>query len=218
MTSSLSGNTLYFRFIDNAVCVGIMYSSLFEFSELNLLSAFILCFGKSPSIIVLGHAPPVFSHFFSLFTKCLHGRPLLQSFVVFIFSFRFYTKRENKIRAQKTGTSSGVFLNQNMCCASAPGYLAALIHHAVNSAAPSARAIFRTLAPSRRGCLRTARHLGSFSCRSSITFENLFVNVAYVHQRYLRIMYATYHFFAMQCRRGRIKRRDREYRKCNAFG
>ena len=113
--------------MDNVFCVGIMYSSLFEFSELNLLSAFILCFGKSPSIIVLGHAPPVFSHFFSLFTKCLHGRPLLQSFVVFIFSFRFYTKRENKIRAQKTGTSPGVFLNQNMCCASAPGYLAALI-------------------------------------------------------------------------------------------
>ena len=63
-----------------------------------------------------------------------------------------------------------------MCCASAPGYLVALIHHAVNSAAPSARAIFRTLAPSRRVCLRTARHLGSFSCRLSITFENLFVN------------------------------------------
>ena len=128
------------------------------------------------------------------------------------------TKQENKIRAQKTGTSPGVFLNQNMCCASAPGYLAALIHHAVNSAAPSARAIFRTLAPSHRGCLRTARHLGSFSCRSSITFENLFVNVAYVHQRDLRIMDAAYHFFAIQCRRGRIKRRDREYRKCNAFG
>jgi hypothetical protein len=52
---------------------------------------------------------------------------LVQSFVVFIFSFRFYTKQENKIRAQKTGTSPGVFLNQNMCCASAPGYLAALI-------------------------------------------------------------------------------------------
>ena len=184
-----------------------MYSSLFEFSELNLLSAFILCFGKSPSIIVLGHAPPVFSHFFSLFTKCLHGRPLLQSFVVFIFSFRFYTKRENKIRAQKTGTSPGVFLNQNMRCASAPGYLAALIHHAVNSAAPSARAIFRTLAPSRRGCLRTARHLGSFSCRSSITFENLFVNGAYAHRTNFWITYATYHFFAMRCLRDRIKRR-----------
>ena len=62
--SSLSGNILYFSFMDDGVFVGIMYSSLFEFSELNLLSAFILCFGKSPSIIVLGHAPPVFSHFF----------------------------------------------------------------------------------------------------------------------------------------------------------
>ena len=110
MTSSLSGNILYFRFMDDGIFVGIMYSSLFEFSELNLLSAFILCFGRSPSIIVLGHTPPVFSHFFSLFTKCLHGRPLLQSLVVFIFSFRFNTRLENKIRAQKTGTSSGVFL------------------------------------------------------------------------------------------------------------
>lgn len=94
-----------------------------------------------------------------------------------------------------------------MCCASAPGYLAALIHHAVNSAAPSARAIFRTLAPSRRGCLRTARHLGSFSCRSSITFENLFVNGAYAHRTNFWITYATYHFFAMRCLRDRIKRR-----------
>ena len=184
-----------------------MHSSLIEFSELNLLSAFILCFGKSPSIIVLGHAPPVFLRFFSLFTKYLHGRTLLQSFVVFIFSFRFNTRLENKIRAQKTGTSPGVFLNQNMCCASAPGYLAALIHHAVNSAAPSARAIFRTLAPSHRDCLRTARHLGSFSCRSSITFENLFVNDAYAHQTNFWITYATYHFFAMRCLRDRIKRR-----------
>ena len=105
-----------------------------------------------------------------------------------------------------------------MCCASAPGYLAALIHHAVNSAAPSARAIFRTLAPSRRGCLRTARHLGSFSCRSSITFENLFVNGAYAHRTNFWITYATYHFFAMRCLRDRIKRRGRECRKCNAFG
>ena len=213
MTSSLSGNTLYFRFIDNAVCVGIMYSSLIEFSELNLLSAFILCFGKSPSIIVLGHAPPVFSHFFQFVYEMFTWQDppieptelLVQSFAVFIFSFRFYAKQENKIRAQKTGTSPGVFLNQNMCCASAPGYLAALIHHAVNSAAPSARAIFRTLAPSRRGCLRTARHLGSFSCRSSITFENLFVNGAYAHRTNFRITYATYHIFAMQCHRGRIK-------------
>ena len=116
MTSSLSGNTLYFRFIDNAVCVGIMYSSLFEFSELNLLSAFILCFGKSPSIIVLGHAPPVFSHFFSLFTKCLHGRPLLQSFVVFIFSFRFYTKREKNPGAKDRHISWRFFKPEHVLC------------------------------------------------------------------------------------------------------
>lgn len=42
--------------------------------------------------------------------------------------------------------------------------------------------------------LRTARHLGSFSCRSSITFENLFVNVAYAHQTNFRFTYVTYHF------------------------
>ena len=142
----------------------------------------------------------------------------VQSFVVFIFSFQFHTKRENKIRAQKAATSPGVFLKPEHVLCFCARLFGGVNHHAVNSAAPSARAIFRTLAPSRRGCLRTARHLGSFSCRSSITFENLFVNVAYVHQRDLRIMYATYHFFAMQCRRGRIKRRDREYRKCNAFG
>ena len=118
MTSSLSGNILYFRFMDDGIFVGIMYSSLFEFSELNLLSAFILCFGRSPSIIVLGHAPPVFSNFFQFVYEMFTWQAppieptefLVQSFVVFIFSFRFYTKRENKIRAQKTGTSSGVFL------------------------------------------------------------------------------------------------------------
>ena len=85
--------------MDNAVCVGIMYSSLVEFFENNLLSAFILCFGRSPSIIVLGHAPPVFSHFFQFVYEMFTWQAppieqtefLLQSFVVFIFSFRFYT-------------------------------------------------------------------------------------------------------------------------------
>ena len=190
-----------------------MYSSLFEFSEWNLLSAFILCFGKKSLYNSIRTRTSCFFPFFQFVYEMFTWQDppieptelLVQSFAVFIFSFRFYAKQENKIRAQKTGTSPGVFLNQNMCCASAPGYLAALIHHAVNSAAPSARAIFRTLAPSRRGCLRTARHLGSFSCRSSITFENLFVNGAYAHRTNFRITYATYHIFAMQCHRGRIK-------------
>ena len=143
---------------------------------------------------------------------------VLWSSGVFIFSFRLNTKQENKIRAQKTGTSPGVFLNQNMCCASAPGYLAALIHHAVNSAAPSARAIFRTLAPSRRGCLRTARHLGSFSCRLSITFENLFVNVSYVHRTNFRVAFAHYHFLLCDAGVTGLREGGRECRKCNAFG
>ena len=95
----------------------------------------------------------------------------------FIFSpFGLIQRLKTKSGRKRPAHLLAFFYNQNMCCASAPGDLVALIHHAVNSAAPSARAIFRTLAPSHRVRLRTARHLGSFSCRSSITFENLFVN------------------------------------------